>query len=139
MRINQICLPLPIDMKNLLKYLVLVFATALFWNCADKSLSSVPGEGIPDMAAIEGTVHTSISETDSELCLPRQISFANSYRAQSTVRRTNTAHRNNIEFAKAGKIVNPGLRYAIQTQSIIIHSSLMEPSHRLLCLGRLII
>ena len=126
-------------MKNLLKYLVFVLATVLFWNCADKSLSSVPEEGMTDISAIEGAVCASISETDSELCPPRQVSFANSYRAQSTVRRTNTIHRSNIEFAKAGKVINAGLKYVIQSQTIITHSSLTEPSHMLLCLGRLII
>lgn len=136
---HQICLYLSPEMKNLLKYLVFFIAAAIFQNSTEASVISVEGKGMTDMSFIEESYHSSISETDSELCLPRQISFANSFRAQSTVRRTNTAHRNNFEFAKAGKIINAGLRYSIQHQSIIIHSSLMQPSHRLLSLGRLII
>ncbi len=126
-------------MKNLLKYLVLFIAAAIFQNNTDISVTPVQEKGMTEMSFIEETFHSSISETDSELCLPRQVSFANSYRAQSTVRRTNTVHRSNFEFAKAGKIINAGLRFSIQYQSIIIHSSLMQPSHRLLSLGRLII
>ena len=126
-------------MKNLLKYLVFIVAAVIFQDNTERSVTSVQEKGVADMSFIEEAYHSVISETDSELCLPRQVSFANSFRAQSTVRRTNTAHRHNFEFAKAGKIVNAGLRYSIQHQSIIIHSSLMQPSHRLLSLGRLII
>lgn len=126
-------------MKNLLKYLVFFVAAVIFQDNTERSVTSVQEKGVADMSFIEESCHSIISETDSELCLPRQVSFANSFRAQSTVRRTNTVHRNNFEFAKAGKIVNTGLRYSIQHQSIIIHSSLMQPSHRLLSLGRLII
>ena len=134
----QICLYLFPEMKNLLKYLVFIVAAVIFQDNTERSVTSVQEKGVADMSFIEEAYHSVISETDSELCLPRQVSFANSFRAQSTVRRTNTAHRNNFEFAKAGKIVNAGLRYSIQHQSIIIHSSLMQPSHRLLSLGRLI-
>ena len=126
-------------MKNLLKYLVFIVAAVIFQDNTERSVTSVQEKGVADMSFIEEAYHSVISETDSELCLPRQVSFANSFRAQSTVRRTNTVHRNNFEFAKVGKIVNAGLRYSIQHQSIIIHSSLMQPSHRLLSLGRLII
>lgn len=136
---HQICLYLSSEMKNLLKYLVFIVAAVIFQDNTERSVTSVQEKGVADMSFIEEAYHSVISETDSELCLPRQVSFANSFRAQSTVRRTNTAHRNNFEFAKAGKIVNAGLRYSIQHQSIIIHSSLMQPSHRLLSLGRLII
>ena len=136
---HQICLYLSPEMKNLLKYLVFIVAAVIFQDNTERSVTSVQEKGVADMSFIEEAYHSVISETDSELCLPRQVSFANSFRAQSTVRRTNTAHRNNFEFAKAGKIVNAGLRYSIQHQSIIIHSSLIEPSHRLLSLGRLII
>jgi hypothetical protein len=43
------------------------------------------------------------------------------------------------EFAKSGKVVNAGLRYVTQTKSIILHSSLIEPAHKLIYLGKLII
>ena len=126
-------------MKNLLKYLVFFIAVAIFQNSTEKSVTSVQEKGIADMSFIEEAYHSVILETDSELCLPRQVSSANSFRAQNTVRRTNSIHRNNFEFAKAGKVINAGLRYSIQHRSIIIHASLIEPSHRLLSLGRLII
>jgi hypothetical protein len=42
-------------------------------------------------------------------------------------------------FAKSGRIENAGIRFFVQRKSITRHSSLIEPSHRLLSLGKLII
>lgn len=126
-------------MKRLLKYLLIFILAAVYQGSSGQSVSSVMEEDMADISFDISAYHTDFSPTESEFNLPRQTSFANSQRVQSTVRRTNSAHRSNIEFAKSGKVVNAGLRYFIQLQSIIIHSTLIEPSHRLLCLGKLII
>ena len=127
-------------MKKLLKYLLFILAAAVLWaTAADREMSSVMPEDVADMVMEKAISGTDISQSDHEFSLPRQTSFANSQRAQSSVRRTNSVHRNNTEFAKSGKVVNAGLRYVTQTKSIILHSSLIEPAHKLIYLGKLII
>lgn len=126
-------------MKKLLKYLLFFLAAAVLWSEADKEMSSVTAEDVADIVMEKAISGTDISQSDHEFSLPRQTSFANSQRAQSSVRRTNSVHRNNTEFAKSGKVVNAGLRYVTQTKSIILHSSLIEPAHKLIYLGKLII
>ena len=126
-------------MKKLLKYLLFFLAAAVLWGEADKEMSSVTAEDVADMVLEKAISGTDISQSDHQFSLPRQTSFANSQRAQSSVRRTNSVHRNNTEFAKSGKVVNAGLRYVTQTKSIILHSSLIEPAHKLIYLGKLII
>lgn len=126
-------------MKKLLKYLLFFFVAVAFWGSADKDVSSVPIEDIADMSIADVSSHADFSPTDHAFSLPRQTSFANSQRAQSSVRRTNSIHRSNTEFAKSGKVENAGLRYVTQTKSIILHSSLIEPAHKLIYLGKLII
>lgn len=126
-------------MKKLLKYLLFFLAAAVLWGAADKEMSSVTAEDVADMVLEKAISSTDLSQSDYQFSLPRQTSFANSQRAQSSVRRTNSVHRNNTEFAKSGKVVNAGLRYVTQTKSIILHSSLIEPAHKLIYLGKLII
>ena len=126
-------------MKKQLKYLLFFLAAAVLWGAADKEMSSVTAEDVADMVLEKAISSTDLSQSDHQFSLPRQTSFANSQRAQSSVRRTNSVHRNNTEFAKSGKVVNAGLRYVTQTKSIIIHSSLIEPAHKLIYLGKLII
>ena len=126
-------------MKSILKYLFLTIVTVLFWNCADSSISADPEDGRMTMSFSENEYHANISAPDSQLCLPRQVSYSNVQRVQSSSRRTNVVHRNNFEFIKSGKEINADLMYLIQKKSIIIHSSLIRPSNRLLSLGRLII
>lgn len=126
-------------MKKQLKYLLFFLAAAVLWGAADKEMSSVTAEDVADMVLEKAISSTDLSQSDHQFSLPRQTSFANSQRAQSSVRRTNSVHRNNTEFAKSGKVVNAGLRYVTQTKSIILHSSLIEPAHKLIYLGKLII
>ena len=127
-------------MKKLLKYLLPMIIAAAFWNSADaKNESPVSEEAAAGMFIGEITDNSGISETQHEFCLPRQVSFGNTQRVQNAPRRTTGLNRNNLEFAKSGKVINAGLRFFEQQKSIIFHSSLIEPSFRLLCLGRLII
>lgn len=127
-------------MKKLLKYLIPLIIAAAFWNCADaKNELPVSEEAAACMHIGETSRQSDISEAQHEFCLPRQVSFGNTQRVQNAPRRTAGTHRNNLEFAKSGKVVNAGLRFFIQQKSIIVHSSLIEPAFRLLYLGKLII
>lgn len=126
-------------MKGVLKYLLPVITVLAFWNCMGTSVSAATEDGASAVSVADTAYHTDISESKSELCLPRQVSFANSQRVQTTVQRTAGAGRNNIEFTKSGKVINADIRYFTQRKSILIHSSLIEPAHKLLYLCKLII
>ncbi len=126
-------------MKSLLKYLIVIIVAAAFWNRADGFVRTDSNEKAAVHHINEIQADSSISASESEFCPPRQASFANTTRVQSTARRTNCVHRNSLEFIKCGKIINAGQRYFIQRKSTIGHSSLTEPAHKLLALGKLII
>lgn len=130
---------LSVVMKRWLKYLLPVIVAAAFWNIADENVSSDAIDNDADFSIIESTCGLCLSETESEPCLPRQVSFTNSCRVQSVARRTSGPQRHNLEFTKAGKIYNSNIRYVIQTITRFTSNSLSEPSQRLLSLGRLII
>ena len=123
-------------MKRLLKYLFPIIVAAAFAGSRDITVCPLPDEG---HNICETVCTTEISETDHEFCLPRQVSFANTQQVQSSTRRTNRTHRNNLEFIKAGKVENAGIRYHIQNKSVKIQLHLTEPASLLLSLGRLII
>ena len=118
-------------MKKLLKYILPVILVAAFWNNADGSTSTLPEKAAAGMYVSESVCHAELSAEESEFCLPRQVSFANSRRVNTTARRTCGAQRNNLEFTRSGKVFNAGIRYFVQKRSVIIHSALIEPSHRL--------
>ena len=126
-------------MKRLLKYILPIIVATAFWNCADADASHMPEAQAADWTVDNIVSHTDVSSAENEFFLPRPTSFTCAQRVQNAVRRTNGAQRNNLEFAKSGKIVNAGLRYFIQRKSLIVHSTLLEPSNRLLSLCKLII
>ena len=72
-------------MKKLLKYLLFFLAAAVLWGEADKEMSSVTAEDVADMVMEKAISGTDISQSDHQFSLPRQTSFANSQRAQSSV------------------------------------------------------
>lgn len=126
-------------MSRLLKYLFILLAGVVFLGNARVTDAEVKDNPSDWSLVADSALDYSISPSESEFCLPRTVSFANTQRVQSGARRTNSIQRNNLEFAKAGKVLNAGIRYFVQNQSVIVHSTLIEPSYRLLCLGRLII
>lgn len=126
-------------MRSLIKYLFPLLMALAFWNCTDGSAAAVSEDSSNAVSFIYNESDSDISETKSEFCLPRQVSFASVYRVHVSSRRTGGVHKNNIEFVKSGKVINADLSYINQRKSIIIHSSKMEPAFRLLSLGKLII
>ncbi|MBQ8499567.1 MAG: hypothetical protein IJ495_02605 [Bacteroidales bacterium] len=125
-------------MKKLLKYLFPLIAAVAFWNCSDAHESTV-AQNAAVMISEEASCDAEISASDAELCIPRQVSYANPHSLQSTARRVTGTQRNNVEFTKSGRIINAGIIYSVQRKSITVLSSHVEPAHRLLCLGKLII
>ena len=128
-------------MKKLLKYLLPIFLFAIFSHGTEEVVSEV---SLEDFRAVEESIFAhqctiSDSGADSELCLPRQISTANTLRAHSSVKRNPGVNRVNTEFIASGKLINAELRFFILQKSIITQSSLADPAFMLLKLGKLII
>lgn len=126
-------------MKQFLKYLLLLVVAAVLWGSADDAVSAPSVQDIEEIVFNGSITPTSVSAQEHQCNLPRQTSIVNAPSVQNAARRTSTFQRNNLEFTKSGKVINSGLRYFIQLQSVIVHSSLAEPGNMLLCLRRLII
>lgn len=126
-------------MKQFLKYLLLLVVAAVLWGSADDAVSAPSVQDMEEIVFNGSITPTSVSAKEHQCNLPRQTSIVNAPSVQNAARRTSTFQRNNLEFAKSGKVINSVLRYFIQLQSVIVHSSLAEPGNMLLCLRRLII
>ena len=126
-------------MKRLLKYLLPVIMAAAFWNYADADASQGPEVPAADCSVDKAAHDASFSSAENEVFLPRPTNFTCAQRVQNAVRRTNSAHRSNFEFAKSGKVINADLRYFSQRKFLINHSTQIEPSYRLFSLCKLII
>ncbi|MBO5815006.1 MAG: hypothetical protein J6R30_02685 [Bacteroidales bacterium] len=126
-------------MKRLLEYLLLFVVAAVLWGSADDAVSASSVKEMEEIVFNGSITQTSVSAQEHQCNLPRQTSIVNAPSVQNAARRTSSFQRNNLEFAKCGKIINSGLRYFIQLQSVTLHSSLAEPANMLLCLRRLII
>ncbi|HJJ65586.1 MAG TPA: hypothetical protein O0X48_04695 [Methanocorpusculum sp.] len=125
-------------MWKILKYLLPLFVVAALCGGTQERVADVH-EGFMSEASLDALgCQSSISETESHLCLPRQITSGTNTNVQNAARRTNGAQRSSLEFAKAGKIINAGIKY-LTTNIILYRSALYEPASRLSVLGRLII
>ena len=114
-------------MTSLLQYLLPLIVAVTFSGNSD----------IPD--TVVEPCHASVCADSHEFYPPRPTSFASTQRSQTTARRSGGLQRNPLEFIKAGRVINAGLRYFIQRNSLLTYSNLAEPSFRLLRLGKLII
>ena len=127
-------------MKSLLKYLILGIVALAFYHGAQGDVFANEKHRCLDIQHdLSATGITSISSPESDFCIPRQVSSFNVPRLQNNCRRYETSHRQNVVFMKAGKTINAGIKYIVQKQSILVHSSFIRPSNRLLYIGRLII
>lgn len=126
-------------MGKMLKYLLPFIVGFVFWGSADADVHVA--DQVCDMVfnADASQYQQSLSEPFHDVCLPRQISISGPARVQNTARRTGGVQRTGLEFTKSGKIFNAGVRYFIQNNRILSHSSLTEPGTMLISLKRLII
>lgn len=125
-------------MKNLYRYIILSLLFAVAFICNVSTPASDMG-GVIDVESSVVTCYVDSSESDSNLFIPRQSSSANVLRLQSTVKRTNNACKNNIEFVKVGKLINADVKNFIQRESLLTCSMLVRPFLRLISMGKLII
>lgn len=125
-------------MWKILKYLLPLFVFAAICGSTEDRVADVHEDFMSEASLDAVRCQNSISETESDLCLPRQITSGTNTNVQNAVRRTNSTQRSSLEFAKAGKIINTGIKY-LTTNIILFRSALYEPASRLSALGRLII
>ena len=125
-------------MKNLYRYIILSLLFAVAFICNVSTPASDMG-GVIDVECSVVTCYVDSSESDSNLFIPRQSSSANVLRLQSTLKRTNNACKNNIEFVKVGKLINADVKNFIQRESLLTCSMLVRPFLRLISMGKLII
>lgn len=125
-------------MWKILKYLLPLLVVAAICGGTGDRVYDIQEHFMSETSLDAIGCQNSISETESDLCLPRQITSGTNTNVQNAVRRTNTVQRSSLEFAKAGKIINTGIKY-LTTNIILFRSALYEPASRLSALGRLII
>ncbi len=125
-------------MWKTLKYLLPLLVVAVLCGGTGERVADVQEDFMSEAYLDAADCHSSISQTESDPCLPRQITSGTNTNVQNAARRTSGAQRSTLEFAKAGKIINAGIRY-LSTNIILFRSALYEPASRLSALGRLII
>lgn len=126
-------------MKLLIKYLILFIVAAVFTEAQDRSDVSSDNHTFQCNLVETAEVTTFLSETDSDFCVPRQISSASTARVQGNTRRTDNVQRQNVEFVKSGKIIKSSVRYLVQKKSEALYSSPSDSGLKLARLGKLII
>ena len=126
--------------KKILKCLIVVLlATITMVGCATESDSTIV-ESQVNTSPTEIEAHYSDSSTaDIDIHLARQItSVSNMLRANSTVKRANNL-KNNVEYLKAGKVVNVAIGNFVQQESFYNKHRFAKSSSWLISLGILII
>lgn len=125
-------------MWKILKYLLPLLVVAAICGGTGERVADIQEDFMSEASLDAVGCQNSISEIESDLCLPRQITSGTTTNVQNAARRTTNVQRSSLEFAKAGKIINAGIKY-LTRNIIIFQSALYEPASRLSALGRLII
>ena len=126
-------------MRRILKYLLPLVCIVAFCGNADDSDADVLPEGLREFAVKADAGGFSFSASESEFCIPRPTSIANTQRVQSVSRRGDSGPRHSFAFVKAGKVICTGTFISYQNNPKLFPSGLSESSHRLISLGKLII
>lgn len=126
-------------MKSLLKYLLIFISVAVVGGGSERQVFSLTEDALFDEFLPEVTCQSNISESDSELCIPRKVNYSNTQRTQKHTRRANLSHRSNIVFIKSGKHNDTTVKSISQRRTINTACYLVDPACKLLMIGRLII
>lgn len=76
---------------------------------------------------------------ESDIHLPRRLSGVTAPRLQSVVKRIGSTYKFNLEFIKSGKVIYAGFESSVYKESLNIGYLFVEPCHRLIRLGKLVI
>ena len=126
-------------MKKLLKYILLGILALVLYD-SGKDDSPCKENFLHGEFPIENIIEedTYLSSPQNDICLPRQISTLTVPRAQANGRHDNS-NRQNQDFVKSCKVSSSKLNPLFQDNTLILYSSLTDPSHILVRLCRLII
>lgn len=127
-------------MKSLLKYIIFTILGAVLCIDLGYERHAVEVACTDTRVTTEAEVKTTdYTQPSSELCHPRTFHLEILQRVPSNTRRDNTENKHNVTYLKAGKVIHSGISYYIYNNLKLRNSVLSEPSHRLICLGKLII
>lgn len=127
-------------MNRLLKYLFSLILIVAVFSATIKEESLPEDASISNSQVEEVSDFTTLSSPDQLFCTSFPVSYSGPARLQSGVKRQNhNVHKHNYTYLNSVKIIKSGIKYYIQDSSIIIHSALTEPVHRLILLCKLII
>jgi len=130
-------------MKNALRCLLPLLFVAMFFLCG-------ADECAPALSTTETVVVNSDDDSqsleslksfpaESDIHLPRRLSGVTAPRLQSVVKRIGSTYKFNLEFMKSGKVVYAGFESSVYKESLNIGYLFVEPCHRLIRLGKLVI
>ena len=129
-----------IGVKHWLRYLILFIFAVLYYDGTAKVDMPIEDSVEADSAANVVSCDTGFGLPEAEWCLPpRHVSFANSQRLQSSVKRITSTQRYIGGFYKTGKDSDAGSLQFILNNNLISYSFFIKPAHRLISLGKLII
>ena len=134
------------SLKNILRYLFPLLIVAIALLCNVEECHSVAVEDTAEVLACDDTPETLDSQELLEpfahpagLLFPRRVAGASAVRLQGFAKRSANGYKNNLEFLKAGKVVNAGVRSYIREESLNIHYLFIKPTRRLIGFGKLLI
>ena len=129
-----------IGVKHWLRYLILFIFAVLYYDGTAKVDMPIEDSVEADYSANVVSCETGFGLPEAEWYLPpRHVSFANSQRLQSSVKRITSTQRYIGGFYKTGKDSDAGSLQFILYNNLISYSFFIKPAHRLISLGKLII
>lgn len=128
-------------MNRLLKYLFFLILIVVVSNTTVRDEDALSQETFVGNSQVEEeSDYITFASLDQLFSTTLPVSSSATARLQGGVKRpNNNVHKHNYTFLKAEKIIKTGIKYFIQNSTIIIHSALAEPAHRLIVLCKLII
>lgn len=128
-----------IIVEKLLRYLIpiMLLAVVIYGNLG--KLDSFSDTNPTDSVTSEIGSCYSDAVSDSDRLIQSPMTSSHSFRLQTTTKRTNNTCKNNFEFVKLGRIADCNITNLLQKKSLIKYSSFIKPSHRMICLDKLLI
>ena len=129
-------------MRDRLRYLIpfiLVLTAFAFTGSTDIELPIHQGDDTLNRQTEMEACNLEPPSSCSVLNLPSNISGTNTFRQQSSAKRTGNTHRNNLEFAQSCKSTNAGTTNFTINESLNIRYHVVKPAFMLISLGKLII
>lgn len=127
-------------MNGLLRYLIAFVVALLFCpKMADEALSSNVSVEESSFAIIDSDYSIDNPSSEVGFTLPRRVTFTSTIRLTQNNQRQQNLHRYYSDVAKIGIVKFDAKYHLVQLNYIFIYSFVMNPVHKLISYGRLII